>query len=194
MERKKPPDNFEAEIEALYRANRAMVLQTAYRHTGNSEDAEDVLHAVFLRLIERPEIQEEFCRNPKGYLYKAALNEARDLQRAREVRNRAAGELGSADKPAVGLSSRRDDDVWLVRAALARMRPEDGEILYQYYVEKYTCSEICKLRNKRLHAVLKELYRARNEFKRQIEILENENETNKKKHAGTDRQLFPKTV
>ncbi|HET9130268.1 MAG TPA: sigma-70 family RNA polymerase sigma factor [Terriglobia bacterium] len=50
-----------------------MVYRTAYGITGRTEDAEDVLQTVFLKLLRRgtpPDLQ----KNPKGYLYRAAVN------------------------------------------------------------------------------------------------------------------------
>ena len=40
-------------IEPLYREHAGDVLRSAYRVTGNVDDAEDVVHTVFLRLARR---------------------------------------------------------------------------------------------------------------------------------------------
>ena len=64
------------------------MFQAAYRISGSSSDAEDVLQTVFLRLLRRGDgsAGEGLPRlepNPEGYLHRAAVNAALDLVRAR---------------------------------------------------------------------------------------------------------------
>jgi len=74
-----PPD-----LDHIYREHYAMVYRAAYRVTGNSSDAEDVLQTVFLRLLRRaPEA--EAVTNMEGYLRRAAVNSAVDLIRSRQA-------------------------------------------------------------------------------------------------------------
>ena len=60
------------DFEELFRAHYELVYRTAYSVTGNRPDAEDVLQTIFLRLLRR--LPPDFDRNPKGYLYRAAIN------------------------------------------------------------------------------------------------------------------------
>ena len=66
-----------------------MVYRAAYSVTGDKQDAEDVLQTVFLKLIDQGRTL-EFTTNPKGYLYRAAVNEARLLYRTRKRGRRSA--------------------------------------------------------------------------------------------------------
>src|SRR5260221_9022373 len=60
-----------------------MVFGAAYRITGNSEDAEDVLQTVFLRLARREDDAASVVHLP-SYLRRAAVNAAVDLLRSRQ--------------------------------------------------------------------------------------------------------------
>lgn len=56
-----------AEIEKLFREHSKFIYRTAFRVTGNGEDAEDVLQSLFVRIMHR-ELPPNFSRNPKAYL------------------------------------------------------------------------------------------------------------------------------
>src|SRR5689334_20919181 len=73
------------ELESLFREHSAMVYRTAYGVTGNREDAQDIVQTVFLRLL-RPDRVREFQHNPRGYLYRAAVNLSLDTLKARRRR------------------------------------------------------------------------------------------------------------
>src|SRR5947207_1756352 len=60
-----------------------MAYCTAYGVTGVSEDAEDVVQGVFLRMIRRgypPDLK----KNPKAYLYRAVVNESLNSIRSKK--------------------------------------------------------------------------------------------------------------
>src|ERR1044072_7161535 len=71
------------EFEELFREHFQFVYCTAYTVTGTHQDAEDVLQTVFLRLIRR-ETLSAVNRNPKAYLYRAAINESLNVIRSRK--------------------------------------------------------------------------------------------------------------
>jgi predicted RNA polymerase sigma factor len=58
------------------------VNRTAWGVLENQEDAEDVLHTVFLRLL-RTGLPTEFEKNPRAYLYRAAVNVSLDVVKSR---------------------------------------------------------------------------------------------------------------
>src|SRR5437867_12549730 len=60
------------EFEQLFREHYQLVYRTACRVTGSPEDAEDVLQTIFLRLLRR-EVPPDLQKNPKAYLYRAAV-------------------------------------------------------------------------------------------------------------------------
>ena len=74
--------NMLQDLDQMFRDNYQWVYRTAYGVTGRSEDAEDVLQNLFLRLLQRgfpPDVR----RNAKGYLYRAVINLALDSVRSR---------------------------------------------------------------------------------------------------------------
>ena len=70
------------EYEDIFNTHAQLVYRTAYAVTGSHEDAEDILQSLFLRLVRRP-LPPEFGKNPKGYLYRAAVNLSLDTIRSR---------------------------------------------------------------------------------------------------------------
>src|SRR6187397_1750542 len=61
------------DFERIFREHTKFIYRTAYRVTGNSEDAEDVLQNLFLKMLRR-DLPPDFGSNPKAYLYRAAVN------------------------------------------------------------------------------------------------------------------------
>ena len=70
-------------FEQVFREYNGMVYRTAYRVTGNTTDAEDVLQTVFLRLVRRGEPVNDVA-SMGSYLYRAAVNASLDLVKARQ--------------------------------------------------------------------------------------------------------------
>src|SRR6516225_2648212 len=66
------PPEFD-DLDELFQEHYVLVYRTAYGVTSRVEDAEDVVQTVFLRLLQR-EKPREFLKNPRGYLYRAAVN------------------------------------------------------------------------------------------------------------------------
>src|SRR5262245_38309771 len=73
------------EFEAIYREHAPLVYRTAWGVLGSREDAEDVVQAIFLKLLRR-ECPPDFQRNPRAYLYRAAVNASLDVLKARRRR------------------------------------------------------------------------------------------------------------
>jgi RNA polymerase sigma factor (sigma-70 family) len=186
IDHEKTKEAFRQEVEALYLANRAMVLQTAYWTLRNKVDAEDVLQTVFQKLLQLENPEPAFLKNPKGYLYRAAVNEALDVI---ESRKREDGPDDSADAARAleadldaALDSDRLHDILCVRSAMEEVHPRYAELLRLYYSEGYDCLEIAKLQNKYPHSIFMGLTRARSALKKAIVKQEKERETQKDDH------------
>jgi RNA polymerase sigma-70 factor (ECF subfamily) len=76
-------------LEPIYRNHAPVVLQAAFRVTGNAADAEDVLQTVFGRLARRTD-PPDFTRGAVGYLRRAATNAALDIVQSRRVKSTSA--------------------------------------------------------------------------------------------------------
>src|SRR5215467_11194399 len=76
---------FTQKFEQIYREHASLVFRTAYGVTGSREDAVDILQTVFVGLMSR-EFPKDFEKNPKGYLYRAAVNRSLNVLEARRRR------------------------------------------------------------------------------------------------------------
>ena len=62
-------ETFRRELATLFEQHHRFIYRAAYGVTGSPQDAEDVLQAVFLRLIQK-QPSTDFVKNPPGYLYR----------------------------------------------------------------------------------------------------------------------------
>jgi RNA polymerase sigma-70 factor (ECF subfamily) len=180
---------FQQELEAVFEGNRQFIYRTAYNVTGDSDDAEDVLQIVFLKLM-KGQPSSDFQRNLKGYLYRAATSEALTIVRSRERRKLADEDVSSLEIPAPAANSRRDDQLASMRAAASKMKPSQVETLTLHYSEGLRCTDIAKIRGKPLGTVLVDLYRGREEMKRLVRKEGKHGETQKRKHERDRSQVL----
>ena len=178
-------DQWRHEIEALFERTYKAVYR-ALRASIGAEDADDCLQTVYLHLLEAdpPDDIKDFIKNPRGYVYGAAMNQARMLHRGR-TRQRIA------DVPVESLSSehrRRNEDprVPALRAALAQMDPDVVALLYMAYVDEVPCGEIAEMQGRTVGYIYLKLARAKYQVKKLMGIQENESETKKdERKAGS---------
>src|SRR5262245_39367974 len=113
------------QLEQLFREHAQMVYRTAYTMLGNASDAEDVLQTVFLRLMRS---ESEMESNPKGYLYRTAINIALNMIRSRK-RLEFTDDAARLELPphSHGLNSAADLHGHLTKA-IAELRPDDAQI------------------------------------------------------------------
>jgi len=69
-------------LDDVFREHSRLIYRAAYSVTACREDAEDVVQALFLQLWRRG-LPSGFGKNPRGYLYRAAINLALNVVRAR---------------------------------------------------------------------------------------------------------------
>jgi RNA polymerase sigma-70 factor (ECF subfamily) len=130
----------------IFRQHKRQVLQTAYRVTGNAQDAEDVLQTVFMRL-SRQEGGSPLSSSPGGYLHRASINAALDVVRSRK--SARSGSLEDVEGTLSSVPSERPDKQQdaseirdQVREALSQLSPKSAEIFTLRYFEGYGNNEI----------------------------------------------------
>jgi RNA polymerase sigma-70 factor (ECF subfamily) len=159
------PQLFPQEFEDLFQEHYALVYRTAYGVTGRVEDAEDVVQTLFLRLLKR-EKPPELLKNPRGYLYRAAVNLSLTILRTR--RRRAMTE--TSEDLAVSLparaSSRAEETHHRLYDAIAQLRPKAASILILRYLHEYSDAEIAKLLGTSRGVIAVTLYRSRARLKK----------------------------
>jgi len=167
------------EFEALFRAHYQMVYRTAYRVTGSTEDAEDVLQTLFLRILHRgsPDLE----KNPNGYLYRAAVNLSLNVVKSRR-RHVLTDDLDSLESPAAATPKAEDEMSRRLSRALSKLSPRAVELLVLRYEHDYSDAEIAKMLGKSRGAIALTLFRARAHLKKLLRASDSGGE---KKHETT---------
>ena len=161
-------------LESVFLEHQRRVFRAAYRITGNAQDAEDVLQTVFLRLA-RQGAGAPSVANPSSYLYRAAVNAALDLLRARRERPSVA--LEEAHAAPGGLAERPDQvheagelRAWL-RQAIAGLPPRAAEVFALHHLEGLENKEIARVLGLSRVAVAVTLHRARHRLQREFRAM-----------------------
>lgn len=144
-------------LEEVYVAHHARMFRAAYRVTGNSADAEDVLQTVFLRLAKAGA---GTIANVESYLHRAAVNAALDLLRAR----RATRSVPIDEAAGVSARSSARETPQLrekLRQAVAQLHPTAAEMFALRYFEDTENAEIAQLLGTTPGVVAVTLHRAR---------------------------------
>ena len=155
------------EIEKLFRNHSKFIYRTAFRVTGNGEDAEDVLQNLFVRIMRR-DLPPDFDRNPKAYLYRAAVNMALNVVRSRS-RKTSVETLAEVEDPCFREKSRGESEIEeSVRQALGELNAKAAEILILRHVHGYSDVEIAKFLGTSRGTVAVSLFRSRARLRKSI--------------------------
>jgi len=171
------PEQWRQEIQRLFEETHGPVYRALWASIGNPSDADDCLQDVYLSLLEAepPKDINEFRKNPKGYLYRAAMNRAKNLHRWR-------GRQRLVNVPLQSLSTEdvaTDPRVPALRKALAQMDEDVVALLYLAYVDEVSCKEIAEMQGRSVGYIYLKLARAKYQVKKLMGIQENEHETKK---------------
>ena len=158
-------DPLPQEFEDLFEEHYVLVYRTAHGITGRVEDAEDVVQTVFLRLLRR-EKPREFLKNPRGYLYRAAVNLSLTIVQARQRRARTETSEDMASTLPARASSRAEELHRTLYEAIALLKPKSASILLLRYLHNYSDAEIAKLLGTSRGVIAVTLYRSRARLKK----------------------------
>lgn len=144
-----PASSVSTEIERIFREHGGLVLRTAYRITGDTGDAEDILQTVFLRLLRRPP-EAEAVENVESYLHRAAVNSALDLMRSRQNVRRipledVAPMLTDASSPTPDRAHASGEIREWLRHTVSRLSPKAAEIFALRFFEGKDNGQIAEL-------------------------------------------------
>jgi RNA polymerase sigma-70 factor (ECF subfamily) len=133
-----------------FAAARADLLRALSLLLGSSEDAQDTLQEAFLKCWRHRE-EVENVRNLRAWIFRVALNTARDLQRnAWRQRSRPLSEHIEVDDPAhisPGDECLRQEALERLRLALGDLRPEERAVFLLRQNSDLTYDEIARLRH-----------------------------------------------
>ena len=161
------------ELEQAFKAHHDRVFQVAYRVTGNSSDAEDVLQNIFIRLMKQPTLPSR-SDELGSYLHRAAVNASIDLLRSRKPSRRIplediAVRLAEDDESSPETEQRgKELAVWL-RSAVSRLSPQAAEIFSLRHLEGYKNLEIAEIVQTSPGVVAVVLHRARQRLREELE-------------------------
>ena len=161
------------ELGVLFRDHYKVLFRVAYRLTGSHSDAEDVLQTVFLRLTPNQSLN-DLSPNPRGYLYRAAVNASVDL-----LRNRARAKSVSLDvldfdqSPKLSVASPEDNFAdrelrELIRQAVAKLEGRAATAFALRYFEGYDNGQIAETLGTSQLVVAVTLHRARTRLRKEI--------------------------
>jgi RNA polymerase sigma-70 factor (ECF subfamily) len=131
------------------------VFRTALRVTGNPADAEDVLQAVFMRVLARDGDLQNVAL-PAAYFRRAAINAAVDVLRRRELRAESAPDDRElyAMQPPLLLKEQ-------LRRAIATLDSEDASLFLLRHVEGLSIEELAGMFEMEKNNVTVRLHRIR---------------------------------
>jgi RNA polymerase sigma-70 factor, ECF subfamily len=164
---------FPQDFEDLFQEHYILVYRTAYGVTGRVEDAEDVVQTVFLRLLQRDfRLKAEatgFMKNPKGYLYRAAVNLSLTVvqRRQRRARTETSEELAVAVPSRA--SSRAEELHRKLYEAIAQLNPKAASIVILRYLHNYSDADIAALLGTSRGVIAVTLYRSRARLKKLLD-------------------------
>jgi RNA polymerase sigma factor (sigma-70 family) len=147
-------------MERIFETHHGLVFRTAYRITGNAADAEDVLQAVFLRLLKRERTGE--LENIESYLRRAAINASLDTIRARQQARNVP--IEDATQPVGDQSELKDS----LRRALAALNPRSAEIFALRFFEGHDNPEIARMLGMSQVHVAVLLHRTRKQLQKEL--------------------------
>jgi RNA polymerase sigma-70 factor, ECF subfamily len=160
---------FNQEFDELFRQHYQLMYRTALGVTGSSEDAEDVLQTIFLRLLGR-EFPPDLKKNPRGYLYRAAVNASLNVMRSR----RRTMQIVDPDNLSAVVSSDESERHQEIQSqlidAISRLNTGAVEILMLRYVHNYSYAEIARTLGMSQGAIAVSLYRSRARIKKLMRV------------------------
>ncbi|MBE7007834.1 MAG: sigma-70 family RNA polymerase sigma factor [Ruminococcaceae bacterium] len=148
-----------ADVLRAFEEHRQTVYRLALHHTGSVHDAEDICQSAFLRLAEHADRVGDAAA--KAWLIRVTINLCRD--HARERMRHGTEEIDET------IAAPQEDREVLQK--VMELPEKDRAVVYLYYFEGYSTSEIARLTHTTQTAVSTRLARAREKLKRELEEL-----------------------
>lgn len=155
-------DTEESYIDAVERYS-DMIIRVAYNSLLSFPDAEDAAQEVFIKLLQNG--CREFSDNQhlKAWLIRVTLNQCRNMRNS--LLRRGELPLEDYDAPA-GYGRGEYEDL---AAELAKLPPDDRNVLYLYYYEGYNIRELSEILGMKQNTANSRLTRARIKLKKYLE-------------------------
>lgn len=145
------------DVQALFHRYKDDVYRLALSCTRSPQEAEDICQTVFLKLMEHPRITPG---KEKAWLMQVTVNQCRSLLRSH---------WWSRTEPIPDTIPAKTDESDGVREAVMALPPKFRVVIYLYYYEQYSVSEIAGLLRISTSNVSTRLFRAREMLKTKLE-------------------------
>ncbi len=149
-------------FESAYTAYSPLVFRVALSHMQNREDAEDLVHDVFIKYMEKAAYLNDE-EHKRAWLIRVTVNACRDALRKRQYRNHL-----SLDEVAELPTADRTEGVEIF-AALDTLSPADKNVILLHDLEGYSLKEVATMLGIGLSAAKMRLSRARERLKKHLE-------------------------
>lgn len=158
-------------LEPIYREYAPLVYRTAWGVLGSRDDAEDVLQTIFVKLLRR-EFPPDLQKNPKAYLYRAAVNASLDILKARRRRPIVLMDDAETLEGVASPSDSSFDEQLYQRLyeAIARLSPEAAEVLILHYMHNKSTADIAKMLGVSRTVIAVRLFRSRARLRKLLRI------------------------
>ena len=150
------------EPESAVKTYSADMLRAAYTILGSKEDSEDAVQEAFLKLLlKNPAFRDS--EHAKAWLLRVTINISKSMLRYRS--SHYGGEAG--ESTAADISVESEDD-YVLKAVMAL--PDDYRaVIFLYYYEEYSVSEIAEILKRPVSTVTTRLARARQSLRKVLE-------------------------
>src|SRR5262245_1101852 len=155
---------WERKAEELFREYYAFVHRSAQSVLGAAADAEDVAQNLFLKFL-RTGFPAQIRKDPRAYLYRAAVNESLNMIRSRNRRPETDG-VEKLDIPAPRTERVNGNVRKRLRDALSQLSPDAVEIFALHYEYGYSDAEIASMLGHQRGKIAMILSRSRSKLKR----------------------------
>ena len=162
-----------SDLGGLFRDHYKGIFRVSYRITGSQSDAEDVLQTIFMRLTSDWS-NRDLSPNPRGFLYRAAINASLDLLRLRKRANAVSLDVVDFSRSSdLSVASPADEfaDIELrelIRQAVAKLEGRAAEAFALRYFEGYDNGQIAEILGTSQMVVAVTLHRARTRLRKEI--------------------------
>jgi RNA polymerase sigma-70 factor (ECF subfamily) len=144
-----------------------LLFASALRVTKNKADAEDVIQRLWIKWL-KDKTRPSPSTNLKGYLYKAAENEARNFVRSRNSLKEDDVFQELAKVPVAGPDGAHDAEREKLWKAIATLKPDVAAVLVLFYQEGYSAAEIAQKRGEKRTKIAMMIKRAQTQLQEVI--------------------------
>ena len=155
------------EVERMFREHPEFIFRTAYRVTGKAEDAEDIVQALFTRIL-RHKFPAGIEGHEKAYLYRSAVNASLNLVRQRRRVTGVESSPATDSRLQNDATRGQSEMTEALRLALAELNPKAAEILILRHVHGYSDVEIARLVGTSRGTIAVSLFRSRRLLRRAV--------------------------